>query len=221
MRVKYVADISRGRSKPSLIQEPKSPHTFEIAKASTPKELVPVHPWFCETLPGVHDSMSATFLIQPQDTVQIAAKFRSFVVTVTNPPGRVPGSLPRYKATVSIFYNNSGIRVADPSPVVEHIDRQIPNTDTAGNMHFLFDSVKVDYVGEFTMHASIFRPDDDLNGPAFLTTPWSTAVKVLPPGRRIKAIPPTAHECLVLADLGIKIDLDRASSSRAETTPRN
>lgn len=196
MRVKYVTENSRGHSKSSAIQEPKSSLKFEIAKASTARELVPVHPWFCETLTGVHGSMSATFLIQPQDCVQIATKFRPFVVTVTNPPGRVPGSLPRYKATVSIFYNNSGIRVADPSPVVEHIDRQIslakelsPNTDTAGNMHFLFDSVKVDYVGEFTMHASIFRPDDDLNGPAFLTTPWSTVVKVLPLVRRVRATP--------------------------------
>jgi hypothetical protein len=188
VRIKWVAENDGNRSESKAVK-------FEIAKASTSKESAPVHASFCKTLRGTHGS-TATFLVQPQDRVQIAEKLRPFVVTVTNPPDKVGKSRPRYRATVAIFYNNSALRVVDPSPVVEHTDRGVrpfkeswPDQDGTENIHFLFADVKVDYVGEYTMHASIFRPGDDLKGPAFLTTPWSTLVKVVPASRRARPAP--------------------------------
>lgn len=222
-RIKWVAENDGGHSGSEATHESKPPIKFEIAKASTPKESIPVAASFCKTLKGTQGS-TATFLVQPQDRVQIAEKLRPFVVTVTNPPDKVGKSRPRYRAMVAIFYNNSALRVADPSPVVEHTVRRVrsskescPGQDGAENIHFLFEDVKVDYVGEYTMHASIFRPGDGLKGPAFLTTPWSTLVKVVPAARRAKPVPLNEREALVLADLGVRFDSSCPSSSSAES----
>ncbi|KAK3291612.1 uncharacterized protein B0H64DRAFT_469461 [Chaetomium fimeti] len=218
VRLKCVSTNQQGRSRSNSVQGHRASTEVKTAKASTPEELALVDTSLCETVPGVHDS-KATFLIQPQDNVEIFQKLRPFVVTVSNPPGKMGSSLQRYKATVAIYYQNSALKVVDPSPVVEHTDRPIPSAralfadhDGKGNIHFIFKGVKINYLGEYTMHASIFRPDDDIEGPAFLTTPWSTSVKVVPPSRRREPAPlsKSPRRNLVSADLGIHVDFGHA-----------
>ncbi|KAH6842379.1 hypothetical protein B0I37DRAFT_435782 [Chaetomium sp. MPI-CAGE-AT-0009] len=224
-RIKQVCINSGFRSRSDSVHGYRPLDEIETAKASTPKESVLVDASLCDTVPGVRGS-KATFIIQPQDSVQISEKLRPFVVTVTNPPDSRRESLPPYRATVTIYYNNSALEVVDPSPVVEHTDCPIPsaqqsspkNDGTVRNMHFIFEDVKIDYVGEYTMHASIFRPDDDIEGPAFLTTPWSTLVKVVPPSRRVEPTQPTELKRLVAADLCLELDLGHANPLRTHPT---
>jgi hypothetical protein len=130
--------------------------------------------------------------------VYISEKLRPFVVTAINiPADTVDTSLPPYRATVAIFYDNSDIEVEDPCPVVEHTNHWAqpaakgPSQDAITRIHFVFDNVKVDYVGEYTMTVSVFRPGDDLEGPAYLKTTWSTMTRVAALSQPIQPTPPS------------------------------
>lgn len=138
----------------------------------------------------------ASFLVRPPDVVYIEDYLRPFVVTASGIPADTlqQPSAP-YRATVTIYYDNSDIQVLDPSPIVEHTEHWVqssatcPGQDATRRIHFIFEDVAIDYLGEYTIVASIFRPGDDIEGPAYLTTSCSTLVQVAPRSRRIRPKP--------------------------------
>lgn len=127
----------------------------------------------------------ASFLVQPPNITRMEDYMRPFVVTATGiPAATLRKGATRYRATVAIYYNNSEIKILDPSRIVEHTrhwtrsSATYPGQEPTRRIHFIFDHVVVDHVGEFTMIVSIFRPGDDVKGPPFLETPCSTLVQV-------------------------------------------
>ncbi|KAK4033354.1 hypothetical protein C8A01DRAFT_40184 [Parachaetomium inaequale] len=204
------------KTKPSPSDhDAREPPAIKKAKAALPSDPSPLVP--AASQPATQPTASgpnAIFLVQPQDMVYISEKLRPFVVMASVPADTVDKSLPPYRATVAIFYDNSDIEVLDPSPVVEHTNHWIqsaarsPSQDGTTRIHFVFDNVKVDYLGEYTMAVSIFRPGDDLEGPAYLTTPWSIMTRVAALSQRIQPTPPSQFDRLVYTELGLHLDSD-------------
>jgi hypothetical protein len=121
---------------------------------------------------------------------------RAFVVTATGiPASTLQKDAPPYRATLAIYYNNSEIHLLDPSPIAKHTEHwtqssaKCPGQEATRRIHFIFNRVTIDHVGEFTIVASIFRPGDDINGPAYLKTPCSTAVQVASWGQSFRQKP--------------------------------
>ncbi|KAK4150904.1 hypothetical protein C8A00DRAFT_36480 [Chaetomidium leptoderma] len=178
-------------------------------KAAQPSDSGPLDPTLLET--AVQSSEpKAEFLVQPPNAVDAGARLRPFVVMASGiPADTLEQSLAPYRATITIFYDNSDIQILDPSPVVDHTNHwmqsygQYPGQEGTKRIVFIFDNVKIDYLGEYTMFVSIFRPGDDIEGEVYLRTPCSTLVLVASLSRRIQPIPPSLFDDRVYAELGI------------------